>query len=118
MRSPSLLPILPVTMSSGSRTLDTYALLDSGSSLTLLTDAAARQLVPALKPNETKTVAGVHSTNELLLAYLQVTIGPYRSSTQPYTLDNVVTVSRLNLNNVHLDIIYEICRKNPHLKVI
>ena len=118
MRLPSLLPILPVTLSCGSRTMDTYALLDSGSSLTLLTDAAARHLVPDLEPNETITVAGVHSTNELLVASLQVTIGPYRSSTQPYTLDNVVTVPRLNLNNVQPDIINEICHKNPHLSHI
>ena len=118
IRLPSLLPILPVTLSCGSRTLDTYALLDSGSSLTLLTDAAARQLVPDLEPNGTITVAGVHSTNELLVASLQVTIGPYRSLTQLYTLDNVVTVPRLNLNNVQPDIINEICHKNPHLSHI
>ena len=118
MRSPSLLPILPVTLSSGSRTLNTYALLDSGSSLTLLTDAVARQLVPDLEPNETITVAGVHSTNQPLVASLQVTIGFFRSSTQHYILDNVVTVPRPNLNNVQPDIINEICQKNPHLSHI
>ena len=105
MRSLTFLPSLPVPSSSASKTLDTYALLDSGSSLTLLTDAAARQLGPDMESNETKTVAGVHSTNELLVASLQVTIGPYRSSTQPYTLNNVVTVPRLNLNKVQPNII-------------
>ena len=79
LRLPSWLPILPVTLPNDLRTSDTYALLHSGSSPTLMTNAAARQLLLDLEHNETTTVAGVHSTDELSVAALQVTIGTYRS---------------------------------------
>ena len=67
---PGIVPIVPVTFSYGNNRLSTYALLDSGSSVTLLAESAAKQLKPNLQGNQPLSVSGINTVAEIQVATL------------------------------------------------
>ena len=107
---------MPVTLSYGNNRLSTYALLDSGSSVTLLAESAAKQLKPNLQGNQPLSVSGINTVAEIQVATLQCFIGPYNSVVQPHRLDNVLSVPTLNVQTAQPNFLNSVCQQHPHLK--
>ena len=113
---PGIVPIVHVTVSYGNNRLSTYALLDSGFSVTLLAESAAKQLKPNLQGNQPLSVSGNNTVAEIQVATLQCFIGLYNSAVQPHRLDNVLSVPTLNVQTAQPNFLNSVCQQHPHLK--
>ena len=111
---PGIVPILPVTLSYGNNQLSTYALLDSGSSVTLLAESAAKLLQPDLERNQQLSVTGINNVAEVDVATIQCFIGSYNSPVQPHRLDNVFSVPTLNVQTAQPASLNSVCQQHPH----
>ena len=132
---PGNVPILPVTLSYGNNRLSTYALLDSGNSVTLLAESAAstyalldsgnsvtllaesaaKQLKSNLQSNQPLSVSGITTVAEIQVATLQCFIGPYNPSVQHHRLNNVLSVPTLNVQTAQPNFRNSVCQQHPHL---
>ena len=74
MRSSGVLPVIPVTIGSGSKTLKTFALCDSGASLSFVDESLMRALNLTGQPVDLN-VAGIHGTSDISSKRLRVRIG-------------------------------------------
>ena len=74
MRSSGVLPVVPVTIGSGSKALKTFALCDSGASLAFVDESLMKTLNLTGQPVDLN-VAGIHGTSDLSCKRLRVKIG-------------------------------------------
>ena len=74
MRSSGVLPVVPVTIESGSKTLKTFALCDSGASLSFVDESLMKKLNLTGQPVDLN-VAGIHGTSDISSKRLRVNIG-------------------------------------------
>ena len=73
MRSRGVLPVIPVTIGSGSKTLKTFALCDSGASLSFVDESLMKGLNLSGQPVDLNI--GIHGTSDISSKRLQVKIG-------------------------------------------
>ena len=74
MRSSGVLPVIPVTIGNGSKTLKTFALCDSGASLSFVDERLMKTLNLTGQPVDLN-VAGIHRTSDISSKRLRVKIG-------------------------------------------
>ena len=74
MRSSGVLPVVPVTIGSGSKALKTFALCDSGASLSFVDESLMKMLNLTGQPVDLN-VAGFHGTSDISSKRLRVKIG-------------------------------------------
>ena len=74
MRSSGVLPVISVTIGSGSKTLKTFALCDSGASLSFVNESLMKALNLTGQPVDLN-VAGIHGTSDISSKRLRVKIG-------------------------------------------
>ena len=74
MRSSGVLPVIPVTIGSGSKTLKTFALCDSGASLSFVDESLMKTLNLTGQPVDLN-VAGIHGASDISSKRLRVRIG-------------------------------------------
>ena len=74
MKSSGVLPVIPVTIGSGSKTLKTCSLCDSGASLSFVDESLMKMLNLTGQPVDLK-VAGIHGTSDIRGKRLRVKIG-------------------------------------------
>ena len=74
MKSSGALPVIPVTIGSGNKTLRTFALCDSGASLSFVDESLTKALNLTGQPVDLN-VAGIHGTSDISSKRLRVTIG-------------------------------------------
>ena len=74
MKSSGVLPVFPVTIGSGSKTLKTFALCDSGASLSFVDESLMKTLNLTGQPVDFN-VAGIHGTSDISSKRLLVRIG-------------------------------------------
>ena len=74
MRSSGVLPVVPVTVGSGSKALKTFALCDSGASLSFVDESLMKTLNLTGQPVDLK-VAGIDGTSDFSSKRLRVRIG-------------------------------------------
>ena len=74
IRSSGVLPVIPVTIGSGSKTLKTFALCDSGASLSFVDEKLMKMLKLTGQP-VVLNVAGIHGTSDISSKRLRVKIG-------------------------------------------
>ena len=74
MRSSGVLPVIPVTIGSGSKTLKTFALCDSGASLSFVDESLMKALNLTGQLVDLN-VAGIHGTSDISSKRLRVKIG-------------------------------------------
>ena len=80
-----------VTVSSGGKTADVFALLDTGSSVSLITRNIAEGLVGQLPESSPILPEGVNTTSTVAAISLDLTIAPYKASAA-MPLRNVLAV--------------------------
>ena len=74
MRSSGVLPVVPVTIGSGSTTLKAFALCDSGASLSFVEESLMKTLNLTGQPVDLN-VAGIHGTSDISSKRLRVKLG-------------------------------------------
>ena len=74
MRSSGVLPVIPVTVGSGSKNVKTFALCDSGASLSFVDESLIKALNLTGQPVDLN-VAGIHGTSDIKSKRLRVKIG-------------------------------------------
>ena len=74
MRSSGVLPVIPVSIGSGSKTLKTFTLCDSGASLSFVDESLMKTLNLTGQPVDVN-VPGIHGTSDISSKRLQVKIG-------------------------------------------
>ena len=74
MRSIGVLPVIPVLIGSGSKTVKTFALCDSGASLSFVDESLMKALNLTGQPVDLN-VAGIHGTSDISSKRLRVRIG-------------------------------------------
>ena len=74
MRSSGVLPVIPVSIGSGRKTVKTFALCDSGASLSFVDESLMKALNLTGQPVDLN-VAGIHGTSDISSKRLRVKIG-------------------------------------------
>ena len=93
MRSSGVLPVIPVTIESGSKTLKTFALCDSGASLSFVDESLMRTLNLTGQPVDLN-VAGIHGTSDISSKRLRVKIGDQDGNVK----EDIMAYSHPNVN--------------------
>ena len=78
--NPGLCPTVCVNVSSDSETADVFALLDTGSSVSLITRKTAELLNGHLPESFNILLGGVNTTSTLAAVSLDLTIAPYKAA--------------------------------------
>ena len=104
MKSSGVLPVIPVTIESGSKTLKTFALCDSGASLSFVDEILMKTLNLTGQPVDL-IVAGIHGTSDISSKRLRVRIGnqdgKVKEDIMAYSHPNVKAGNRTyNLKNL------------------
>ena len=93
MRSSGVLPIVPVTIGRGSKTLKTFALCDSGASLSFVDESLMKTLNLTGQPVDLN-VAGIHGTSDISSKRLRVNIGDQDGKVK----EDIMAYSHPNVN--------------------
>ena len=114
MRSSGVLPIIPVSIGSGSKTVKTFALCDSGASLSFVDESLMKTLNLTEQPVDLN-VAGIHGTSDINSKRLRVKIGDQDGKVN----EDVMAHSHPNVNagNRSYDL-KKLKETYPHLSVL
>ena len=93
MKSSGVLPVIPVTIGSGSKTLKTFALCDSGASLSFVDESLIKTLNLTGQPVDLN-VAGIHGTSDISSKRLLVRIGDQDEKVK----EDIMAYSHPNVN--------------------
>ena len=93
MKSSGVLPVVPVTIGSGSKTLKTFALCDSGASLSFVDESLMKTLNLTKQPVDLN-VAGIHGTSDVSSKRLRVRIGDQNGKVK----ENIMAYSHPSVN--------------------
>ena len=110
--------LVPVELSNGVKTLDTYAYLDNGSCQSLLLTSAASELEIDMNTVAKMPISGYHTTREIDCSQVSVQIKPYRSQNSSVVSIDVLAVPDLNMTPVKTTELNKLCSKFDHLKHI
>ena len=94
--------LVPVELSNGVKTLDTYAYLDNGSCQSLLLTSAPSELEIDMNTVAKMPISGYHTTREIDCSQVSVQIKPYRSQNSSVVSIDVLAVPDLNMTPVSL----------------
>ena len=101
-KSDVLLQVVPVTLYGPGNQLDTYPLLDPGSTCSLVTSDIAGQL-GLDGPSESLRLFGIQATSHIETKRVSFDIGPVGVLASRYPVENALVAKRLNLPAVTVD---------------
>ena len=110
--------LVPVEISNGVKTFDTYAYLDNGSCQSLLLTSAASELEIGVNAVAKMPISGYHTIRQTDCSQVSVQINPYRSQKSSVVSTDVLAVPDLNMAPVKTSQVNELCSKFDHLKHI
>ena len=114
MRSSGVLPVIPVSIGSGSKTVKTFALCDSGASLSFVDESLMKALNLTGQPVDLN-VAGIHGTSDISSKRLQVRIGDQDGKVK----EDILAYSHPNVNAGNRTYnIKKMKEEYPHLSVL
>ena len=114
MRSSGVLPVIPVSIGSGSNTLKTFALCDSGASLSFVDESLMKALNLTGQPVDLN-VAGIHGTSDISSKRLRVRIGDQDGKVK----EDIMAYSHPNVNaGSRTYNIKKLKEEYPHLSVL
>ena len=93
MRSSGVLPVIPVSIGSGNKTVKTFALCDSGASLSFVDESLMKTLNLTGKPVDLN-VAGIHGASDISSKRLRVGIGDQQGKVK----EDITAYSHPNVN--------------------
>ena len=93
MRSSGVLPVIPVSIGSGNKTVKTFALCDSGASLSFVDESLMKTLNLTGKPVDLN-VAGIHGASDISSKRLRVRIGDQQGKVK----EDIIAYSHPNVN--------------------
>ena len=112
------LPLAPVELSNGVKTLDTYAYLDNGKCQNLLLISAASELEIDMNTVTKMPISGYHTTREINRSRVSVQIKPYSSQNSSIVSTDVLAVPDVNMTPVKTSELNKLCSKFDHPKQI
>ena len=110
--------LLPVQLSNGEKTIETYAYLKNGSCQSLLLQSAALILGIDMNTFGKMPICGFHTTKEIGCSPVFLKIKPYQSNKTPILVNEVLAVPDLNMNPVNTNELNKLCKKFEHLNHI
>ena len=114
MKSSGVLPVIPVTIGSGSKTLKTFALCDSGASLSFVDESFMKTLNLTGQPVDLN-VAGIHGTSSISSKRLRVRIGDQDGKVK----EDIMAYSHPNVNAGYRTYnLKKLKETYPHLSVL
>ena len=114
MRSSGVLPVIPVTIGSGSKTLKTFALCDSGASLSFVDESLMKTLNLTGQPVDLN-VAGIHGASDISSKRLRVRIGDQQGKVK----EDIMAYSHPDVNAGNRTYNLKKLREEyPHLSVL
>ena len=114
MRSSGVLPVIPVTIGSGNNTVKTFALCDSGASLSFVDESLMKTLNLTGKPVDLN-VAGIHGASDISSKRLRVRIGDQQGKVK----EDIIAYSHPNVNAGNRTYnLKKLKEEYPHLSVL
>ena len=114
MRSSGVLPVIPVTIGSGSKTLKTFALCDSGASLSFVDESLMKTLNLTGQPVDLN-VAGIHGASDISSKRLRVRIGDQQGKVK----EDIMAYSHPDVNAGNRTYnLKKLKEEYPHLSVL
>ena len=114
MRSSGGLPVIPVTIGSGSKTLKTFALCDSGASLSFVDESLMKTLNLTGQPVDLN-VAGIHGASDISSKRLRVRIGDQQGKVK----EDIMAYSHPDVNAGNRTYnLKKLKEEYPHLSVL
>ena len=114
MRSSGVLPVVPVTLGSGSKTLKTFALCDSGASLSFVDESLMKTLNLTGQPVDLN-VAGIHGASDISSKRLRVRIGDQQGKVK----EDIMAYSHPDINAGNRTYnLKKLKEEYPHLSVL
>ena len=110
--------LVPVELSNGVKTLNTYAYLDNGSCQSWLLTSAAAELEIDKNTVAEVPISSYHTTREIDCSQISVQIKPYRSQNTSVVSIDVLAVPDLNMTPVKTSELNKLCSNFDHLKHI
>ena len=116
---PSLLQILPVTLSRDGKSVNTYVFLDNGSvvSMMLTKTASALGIVLDEKTQHTELHKGTHGTKSVTFTNVNLSITGMISN-QTFDIEDVQVSADIEFPQYNLEWIRKVCHEFDHLKHI
>ena len=114
MRSSGVLPVIPVTIGSGSKTVTTFALCDSGASLSFVDESLMKALNLMGQPVDLN-VAGIHGASDISSKRLRVRIGDQQGKVK----EDIMAYSHPDVNAGNRTYnLKKLKEEYPHLSVL
>ena len=114
MRSSGVLPVIPVSIESGSKTVKTFALCDSGASLSFVDESLMKALNLTGQPVDLN-VAGIHGTSDISSKRLRVRIGDQQGKVK----EDIMAYSHPDVNAGNRTYnLKKLKEEYPHLSVL
>ena len=103
--------LVPVELSNGVETVDTYACLDNGMCQSLLLTSAASEMEIDLYAVAKMPISGYYTTREVDCSQFSLQIKPYRSQNSSVVSIDVPAVPDLNMTPVKNSELLKLCGK-------
>ena len=114
MRSSGVLPVIPVSIGSGSKTVKTFALCDSGASLSFVDESLMKTLNLTGQPVDLN-VAGIHGASDISSKRLRVRIGDQQGKVK----EDIMAYSHPDVNAGNRTYnLKKLKEEYPHLSVL
>ena len=114
MRSSGVLPVIPVSIGSGSKTVKTFALCDSGASLSFVDESLMKALNLTGQPVDLN-VAGIHGASDISSKRLRVRIGDQQGKVK----EDIMAYSHPDVNAGNRTYnLKKLKEEYPHLSVL
>ena len=114
MRNSGVLPVIPVTIGSGNKTVKTFALCDSGASLSFVDESLMKALKLTGQPVDLN-VAGIHGTSDISSKRLRVKIGDQQGKVK----EDIMAYSHPDVNAGNRTYnLKKLKEEYPHLSVL
>ena len=114
MRSSGVLPVIPVSIGSGSKTVKTFALCDSGASLSFVDESLMKTLNLTGQPVDLN-VAGIHGASDISSKRMRVRIGDQQGKVK----EDIMAYSHPDVNAGNRTYnLKKLKEEYPHLSVL
>ena len=114
----SVLQVIPVSIMNGKRIVDTYALIDPGSTGTYIVETIAKSIDLKTDRKFNMNVQFLSASKSLPVSRTNFTIAPYADNEKTFSVQNAFCTDHINLPPADTDELNTICQSSPHLRHI